>query len=205
MKEREQSKIIISSYFVILISGYLKTINPWFETLKVTTILSGFWWLYFNYLWKLPVFKKLVFKENLNGIWFGTYESVNLKSDEGIQCTGEIAVRIHQTYLNIGIKTLTKRFNNFSFAETLKYENNNNLYRLHYFYSQKESKEFEPTSRPGVSSLELKKRGKDYYLEGEFWTNHGTNGKLKVKRIDNKTVDIFEEAKKINDEQLILQ
>jgi hypothetical protein len=219
MNYKEQNKIIIISYIVsisasfiitkfitnlsglevvsshlnvptILISGLEAAISH----LNVPTILTLWWLFYFKYGWTLPGIKWIVFRVNLNGTWFGSYQSFDSKNQEA---KGEIGIRIKQDFLTISLKSFTEKFNNYSYSEEVKYEEKSETYGVVYVYSQKENNILDTSQRNGTSELTLKKSDDTLYLEGVFWTAHGTNGKLSVRKITEKQIDTFKETKSI--------
>ncbi|WP_430923045.1 hypothetical protein [Paenibacillus xylanexedens] len=111
---------------------------------------------------------------------------------------GEISIRIHQDFLNISVITQTERYSNYSYSEELKYDDKSDKYGIVYVYSQKENNSLDLNQRNGTTELRVITIEKVLHLEGEFWTIHGTKGILKTKKISNKKIDTFKEAKKIN-------
>ncbi|MDF2586367.1 MAG: hypothetical protein K0S41_208 [Anaerocolumna sp.] len=205
MDKNTQLKIVTISYIISVVGSfiinYLKIKNIDFhgvvDAIKVSSILT-FWWLfYFKIGWKIPILKKVLFRINLEGTWFGTYESCSIK--ENITYSGEIALRIKQDFLNVSIISFTDKFKNYSYSEELKYEEKSNMHELVYVYSQKENSISDRNSRNGASELKLilNNTNNTQKLEGDFWTSVGSRGVLKVTKISKKVVSSFEEAKKI--------
>jgi hypothetical protein len=203
MDYKEQNKIIIISYIVSISANFiinifivnLPDLNVLINSLRVTSILT-FWWLfYFKYGWKLPIVKWIIFRVNLNGTWFGKYQSFDSKNQE---YRGEIGIRIKQNFLTISLKSFTRKFDNYSYSEDIRHDEKSGAYGVVYVYSQKENSVIDTYQRNGTSELMLKEVGDKLYLEGTFWTVHGTKGKLSVRRITEKQIDTFEEAKNIS-------
>jgi hypothetical protein len=205
MKYKEQNQIIFISYFVSISASFIITkfitnfsgLEIVISNLKVSTILT-FWWLfYFKYGWTLPGLNKLIIpRVNLNGTWFGSYESLDNQNQEA---KGEIGIRIKQDFLTISLKSFTEKFNNYSYSEEVKYEEKSDTYGVVYVYSQKENNILDISHRNGTSELTLKKIGDRLCLEGTFWTVHGTKGKLSVTRITKKQIDTFKETKSLSE------
>ncbi len=203
MKDKEQMKIVSISYFVGVIFSYvlswIKVINFEFygiiSALKVSTILSIWWLTYFNLFWKIPILRKLVYRENLNGTWYGTYESVDKKSNKTY--SGKIILRIKQDFLNISVISYTERYTNYSYSEEVTYDSKSHLTGIVYVYSQKENNICDLAQRNGTAQLKVLKDRSKYKLDGEFWTIMGSSGQLKVERISKKSVDSFESGEKI--------
>src|SRR5690349_658794 len=90
--------------------------------LKIPTLISVIvfiWALYFTWGWKIPFLRKLVFKENLNGTWFGTYHSKGITSNTEFK--GEIALVIRQSFLSLNVTSYTDKYVNNSFGEALNH------------------------------------------------------------------------------------
>jgi len=155
--------------------------------------LSVWWIFYFKYGWKIKHLNKILYRINLNGTWFGDYESSDLNGEKIYK--GKIGLRINQSFLNISVESFTEKYSNFSYSEEVKYEEKSNRHGLIYVYSQKDNHDFQLNQRNGTSELVVSNYKNDILLEGEFWTVHGTRGKLRVKRITSKIIDTFSEAK----------
>ena len=200
-----QLKIVTISYVVSIVASFflnfLKVNNIDFHgvisAVKVSTILTGWWMFYFRMGWKIPLLQKILYKINLEGTWFGTYESISQKDNKKYK--GEIGLRIKQDFLTISIISFTEKYRNFSYSEELKYEEKSNMHELVYVYSQKENSISDRDSRNGASELKLMfdNARNIQRLEGDFWTCIGSKGVLKVSKISKKVVDTFEEAKEI--------
>lgn len=205
MKYKEQNQIIFISYLVSISASFIITkfisnfsaLEIVLSNLKVSTILT-FWWLfYFKYGWTLPVLNKLIIPRiDLNGTWFGSYES---RDNQNQEVKGEIGIRIKQDFLTISLNSFTEKFNNYSYSEEVKYEEKSDTYGVVYVYSQKENNILDISQRNGTSELTLKNIGDTLCLEGTFWTVHGTKGKLSVTRITKKQIDTFKETKSISE------
>ena len=205
MKKNMQLKIVTISYVVSIVASFflnfLKVNNIDFHgvigAVKVSTILTGWWMFYFRMGWKIPLLQKILYKINLEGSWFVTYESISQKDNKKYK--GEIGLRIKQDFLTISIISFTEKYRNFSYSEELKYEEKSNMHELVYVYSQKENSISDRDSRNGASELKLMfdNARNIQRLEGDFWTSIGSKGVLKVSKISKKVVDTFEEAKEI--------
>ena len=203
MRFGEQKRIVLISYLVgillNLLIGFIIGNFPGTEAIissvKTISILTVWWWFYFKIGWKLPLIKKILPRINLNGTWFGEYESRNEKKEVS---SGEIAVRIKQDYLSISLNSFTKKYHNYSYSEELKYDKKSDIHGIVYVYSQKENNILDTARRNGTSELTLKNINNEHWLEGDFWTIHGTQGKIRVRRISKKHIDTFGEAKSVD-------
>jgi len=205
MNYQEQNKIIFISYIVSISASFIITkfitnlseLEGVISHLNVPTILTLWWLFYFKYGWRLPGINKLIISRvDLNGTWFGSYKSLDSKNQEA---KGEIGIRIKQDFLTISLKSFTEKFNNYSYSEEVKYEEKSDTSGVVYVYSQKENNILDTSQRNGTSELTFKKIGDELYLEGIFWTAHGTKGELSVRRITKKQIDTFKETKSISE------
>jgi hypothetical protein len=203
MKKEELLRLVYISY-LISIAGtigldYLIVNNLNFNgivsAIKVSSLLTIWWSFYFKLGWKIPFLRSILYRINLNGTWYGTYESVS-PAKKGIS-NGNIVLRINQKFLDISIISYTDKFINYSYSEELKYEEKSNTHGLVYVYSQKENSPLDLSARNGTTELKVVKCDDTYKLEGEFWTILGSIGKLKVIRISEDIIDSFAEGKKL--------
>ena len=202
MNYKEQNRIILTSYIVSISANFIikqfiinvPNLEILFSSLRVTTILTVWWIFYFKYGWRLPVLKWIIFRMDLNGTWFGSYQSIDSRNRK---YKGEIGIRVKQDFLSISLKSFTEKFENYSYSEEIKYDEKSDTYGVVYVYSQKENNILDTSHRNGTSELTLKKVDDALYLEGTFWTIHGTKGSISVKRITNKQIDTYKEAKSI--------
>lgn len=203
VNKEEQLKIVKISYIISIIFSiiidYLKVnsfnMNGIISAIKVSTILTFWWGFYFKKGWKIKILNKILYRINLNGTWYGTYESVSANKKDRYE--GKIIVRIKQDFLNISIISYTEKYINYSHSEMLKYDEKSDTYGLVYVYSQKENDPFDLESRNGTSELTVINYDDDYKLKGEFWTILGSVGKLDLTRISTIHVDSFEKGKKL--------
>ncbi|MFZ0931156.1 MAG: hypothetical protein WAN11_21295 [Syntrophobacteraceae bacterium] len=168
------------------IEGY-KTISSFFSV----TIIG--WGLYFYYGWKLPGLRAIIYKSNLNGTWMGTYFSKNIVSGE--EYNGEIALVIRQTFLNLNVKSYTDKFLSYSFAETILHHRESRSNQLIYMYSQNQFDPVDEGVRRGSTELHLVCESKSDKLFGDFYTNVGSHGKLKVVHMSAEHFDSFVDIK----------
>jgi len=199
MKEDELNRIIKVTIYIciviLLIQVFrgidLKTIDGVKSILSLTTIIPFFWAFYFGFGWKVKGLNKILYKENINGTWFGKYESKMLET--GQEFKGDIALVIKQNYIRVKVILITDKFKSFSFSEDLNNEDDKN--QLVYIYSQDEFSFNDHSTRKGATDLELVKGSDKSELYGKFWTNHGSVGHLTVNKISDKHIMVFEEAK----------
>lgn len=201
MSKKEQLMIVSISYLISIAGSfglsYLKVNNLDFfgllSAFKVSTLLTVWWIFYFKFGWRIPVLNKILYRINLSGTWYGTYESARPDNNESYK--GNIVLRIYQDFLKISIISFTEKYINYSYSEEIKYEDKSNTHGLVYVYSQKENNPFDLDARNGTSDLKVLRYQDTYKLEGEFWTILGTKGILKVLKVSDKIVDSFMDGK----------
>ena len=162
------------------------------------SILSGIviWWTcYFSFLWKWKGFRRILYKENLNGTWLGEYNSNSLTDGKVYQ--GEIVIVIRQNFLNLNVKSFTEQYINYSFGEAVNYDSKSESHQLVYLYSQSQFKPIDDNIRKGASELKLLMEPNELKLFGSFWTNHNSKGTLSLKRISEIHCTSFKEAKNL--------
>ncbi|WP_053361937.1 hypothetical protein [Bacillus sp. FJAT-27251] len=204
MKGEESQRIVIITFCIsllfvlvqVLIGSELLSFSGIKAAFSATLVLSAWWWFYFNYGWKIKLFNLILYKENINGTWFGNYESKDL--EKGTIYKGEICLVIKQNFLNIKITSITNRFKSYSYSEELNCKDEKK--QLIYVYSQDEISSDDHNIRKGTSELELTKFEGKSELYGKFWTNTGTIGSLTFTQISNKHIMFFDKAKKIFEE-----
>ncbi|WHT39702.1 hypothetical protein QNH98_03190 [Myroides sp. mNGS23_01] len=133
---------------------------------SIISIIVVFWMFYISIGWKWPLLKHIVYKENINGTWLGTYFSKDFTTDN--KYNGEIVIVIRQTFLRIDVKSHTERFINYSFSESFSYDEKSDTNQLIYLYTQNQ---FDPTDdnyRKGTSELILHLNVNQKELTGDF-------------------------------------
>ena len=210
MKYGEQIRIVTISYgagillnFLIeLVLDYIAAHDMVFGdvvcgSVRVVSILTGWWLFYFKFGWRLPYLKRILFRIDLNGTWYGEYISRDYK--DGSCNRGTIALRIVQDFLSASLISQTRAYQNYSYSEEVKYDKKSKKHGIVYAYSQKEKGLFDTGQRNGASELTLVFRSakEEYWLEGYFWTIHGTKGSICVKRICKRHIDSFDETKSV--------
>ncbi|HDR7594560.1 TPA: hypothetical protein QCX59_003747 [Bacillus mycoides] len=201
MDSKELKRIVLITFFVSLI-WVLIQVSIGIELLSfqgikaafsATLVLSVWWWFYFNYGWKIKWFNRILYKENINGTWFGNYESQSIET--GDVYTGEICLVIKQNYLNLNITSITEKYKNYSYSEELHLKDGKK--QLIYVYSQDELSSTDHHIRKGTSDVELIASEDNSELSGKFWTNSGTVGSMAFTKIDNGHIMFFNKAKEI--------
>ena len=159
------------------------------------TLTNFFWLFYFKWGWKWPLLKYIVYKENLNGTWLGEYKSMNTITGETFN--GETSLVIKQTFLNIGIFSLTPKYFMFSYSASVLYNADHDSIQLVYLYSQDKFNPTDGKARKGTSELRLVHGEKENKLIGTFWTNLNTIGSVEVRFVSDKHFNSFKDIKEI--------
>lgn len=154
---------------------------------KTWTFVNIFWMLYFWIGWQYSLFKKIIYRENLNGSWLGTYQSTDILTK--VEYKGDIAICINQNFFSIKINSFTEKQNTNSTSASFNFEKNS----LDYFYVQ-ETEDLHNELRKG--GAQLKFDGKN--LRGNFFTNGNTKGFLNLTRITTDKKNSFEKIKKLS-------
>lgn len=203
MEKSEQIKIVKISYVVgIIVSFFISFIKSRvidtygiISAIKVSFILTLWWTFYFEVGWKLPLLNKILYRINLNGTWYGQYKSTSVS--DGKVYKGAMVIRIKQNFLKINVTSFTNKYNNYSYSENLKYDENAERYSLIYVYSQSEKNASDLAQRNGTSNLMVVDSKDKCKLEGGFWTILGSNGRLELTRVSRKIVNSFEDGKEL--------
>ena len=205
MKIKELKRILqitIAPMFVLSVIGLLYadvnllTLSGLKKLSPIITILVLFWIFYLTIGWKLPILKYIVYKENLNGTWYGKYDSRDILNNKNYK--GEIAIVIRQTFLTINVKSFTDKYLAYSFGETLLKEEKSDSKQLVYLYSQNQFNPTDKLTRKGASELHLTDEDDNKKLFGIFWTNYNSEGNLSFIRVSKKHVKSFAKAKQFN-------
>ena len=125
MRYGEQRRIILISYVVGIFLNWLIEFIPEYvvgtevviSSVRVVSILTGWWWFYFKIGWKLPLLNRILFRIDLNGTWFGKYKSHD--HEKGTTFYGEIAIRIVQDYLSVSLISYTNKYQSLSVTPLL--------------------------------------------------------------------------------------
>ncbi len=192
--------ILIAAVFMILTAKEFSFING-FRALSVgissTTVL---WTLYFSWGWKIWGLNKLFYRPNLNGTWSGKLKS-DWKDAQG-EPIGDIEfyIVIRQNFLSIHFMTFTDSFIGTSYSETISLNKEKGLKNLAYLYRKDTSQEDDEFLQEGATELRLIE-GKLNRLEGKYWSNRKTNGKIFVSFLSKDKVDSFQDAQELKSDE----
>ncbi|OMD37539.1 hypothetical protein [Paenibacillus odorifer] len=201
MDKEEQKRIVLITFVLsllsilvlLLINIRLISVHGIKTALSISTFLTFWWAFYFHIGWKIPILNKILYKENISGTWFGTYDSTDIKSNNSFN--GEISLVIKQNFLDLHITSYTEKYKNNSYSEMLTMDKKSERNRLVYVYSQEEVSSSDQFIRKGTSELELSLYKNKAELYGKFWTNSGTIGQLKLRNVTKDYIEFFDDAK----------
>ncbi|MFC1758509.1 hypothetical protein ACFL2H_07040 [Planctomycetota bacterium] len=202
MDENELKRVIqlsVVGTFVIASLGLLLTkANPF--TLSTVRWISGgltcvtiFWAIFFRWGWKCPVLKQVFPKPDLNGTWFGTLTSDWTDDDGNGVPQLQFAIVIRQSFLHIHATTFTDKFMARSYAESLVLDEKRGIKLIAYLYAQDTTSPGEENNREGAAELRVVEASPTV-LDGRYWSNAKTNGRIKVSRVSNGHADDFQTA-----------
>lgn len=160
------------------------------------TTTTLFWTFHFSYGWKIWCLNKIFYRPNLNGTWSGLLKS-DYKDEYGKGLDDiEFYIVIRQSFLRIHFTTFTDSFIGTSYSETISLKKETGLKNVAYLYRKETSQDDNDFLQEGAAELrlidsEIRK------LEGKYWSNRKTNGKIDVKFISEKIVDSFTDAKSL--------
>lgn len=161
------------------------------------TIVTLFWTFHFTYGWKLSGLNQIFYRPNLNGTWKGYLISDWKDSDGKTIPPKEIFIVIRQSFLRIHFTTFTDTFVGYSYSETFALKKETGLKNVAYLYRKDTSQSNEDDLREGATELRLVNDHNFKKLDGKYWTNTKTQGRIVVDFLNEKHVDSFESAKKL--------
>lgn len=209
MKKDELKLIVTISIAIATVIGlaYVMILNkPLYISNGIRAISFGitcttfFWAFYFSYGWKLWAFKKIFYRPNLNGTWCGILKS-DWKNKSGEKIGDiEFYIVIRQSFLRIHFTTFTNSFIGTSYSETLSLKKEIGLKNVAYLYRKETSLDDNEFLQEGATELRLI-NSNPRKLEGKYWSNQKTNGKIEVSFISKKIVDSFNDAKSLKNNE----
>lgn len=205
--KKEELKLIVSisiALATILGVSYILILNKSFDFSNGfraisfgITCTTFFWTFYFSIGWKIWGLDKVFYRPNLSGTWAGVLKS-DWKDKNG-NGVGDIEfyIVIRQSFLRIHFTTFTDSFIGTSYSETLSLKKETGLKNAAYLYRKETSQDENEVLQEGATELRLiesipKK------LEGKYWSNQKTNGKIAVSFISKNIVDSFNDAKNLS-------
>jgi len=160
------------------------------------TATALFWSFHFSYGWKIWGLNKLFYRPDLNGTWSGILKS-DYVDENGKTCDDiDFFIVIRQSFLRIHFTTFTNSFIGTSYSETISLKKETGLKNVSYLYRKETSQDDDDFLQEGATELRLIDSS-TRKLEGKYWSNRKTNGKIDVKFISKKIVDSFSDAKSL--------
>jgi len=158
------------------------------------TIITFFWSFYFLYGWKWWLLRKIFYRPNLNGTWQGNFVSDWGKNEGEMGDPNDFFIVIRQNFLRIHFTTYTKTFIGYSYSETLNLKKETGLKNVSYLYRKDTSQSNDDNLREGATELRLiiNEANESKKLEGKFWTNTRTQGKISVSFLTDDHLDSFD-------------
>lgn len=207
MLKKEELKNII--YLTISISSVLSIGYIYFLNLTLNgsnlfrsisfgiTLTTSFWVFYFSKGWKWPLLKNIFYRPDVNGTWKGILESDFTIDGKKID-PKEFYIVIRQSFIRIHFTTFTNDFVGMSYAETFTLNKDKGMKNVAYMYKKDSSQKNDDVLREGATELRLIISDNEKVLEGKYWSNTKTQGKISVKHISNIYVDSFNNAQKLS-------
>ena len=188
-----QALLWVSLSFSLAVSGVIYHIQGSpdlnFKTIfqilsPVVTIDLIFCWLFVDFLWKLPIFKKwLVSFPNLNGTWKGDIRTTWTDPETGERPEPIPAIlTIKQSFLNISCVMRTAEMTSRSLTSGFVLDKENQLERLVYTYDSNPIETIRERSPQhcGTMNFEIVREDGKIKLEGGYWTGRKTTGSIKM-------------------------
>lgn len=210
MKKEELQNIVsisialasISTLIYMITNNTLDLITFYRGASLSITIVTLFWVFYFSYGWKISFFdKQLFYRPNLNGTWMGTLISDWKDEDGNVKEPIEFYLVIRQSFIRMHFTTFTDDFVGVSYAETFALNKDKGLKNIAYLYRKDSTQSNDENLREGATELRLIIEGEIKKLEGKYWSNTKTEGKIKVEFLTEEHLDSFNHAKKIKGEK----
>ncbi|MGQ3677977.1 Cap15 family cyclic dinucleotide receptor domain-containing protein [Tenacibaculum discolor] len=209
MKKDELKLIVTISIAIATVFGvaYLIVLNKEFNVsdgLRAIsfgiTATTFFWAFYFSYGWKTWAFNKIFYRPNLSGTWSGILKS-DWKNENGEKIGDiEFFIVVRQSFLRIHFTTFTNSFIGTSYSETLSLKKETGLKNVAYLYRKETSQDDDEFLQEGATELRLI-NSNPRKLEGKYWSNQKTNGKIDVCFISKEIVDSFNDAKSLKNNE----
>ncbi|WP_420572262.1 hypothetical protein [Kordia sp.] len=188
--------IVVSILYIIVLKKEFnleESIRAISFGISTTTI---FWTFFFSIGWKVWGFRKIFYRPNINGTWGGILKSNWKDKDHKVIGDIEFYIIIRQSFLSIHFTTFTKSFTGTSYSETFSLQKEKGLKNVAYLYRKETSQEDDKVLQEGAAELKLID-SKVRKLQGKYWSNRKTKGKINVCFISKSTVDSFEDAKSL--------
>jgi predicted pore-forming effector associated with SMODS systems len=151
--------------------------------------VSLFWPVYVRWGWRWPLACRLFDRPDLTGTWVGEL-TTDWRGPDG-QPVGprKLVLVVRQTLLYVYVTSFTDYFIGISYAETLRINRERGLRKLVYLYARDSTAVGETWNREGVSELLIEGNPSEK-MNGQYWTNTKTGGRISVTR-QHQTCGVF--------------
>lgn len=157
------------------------------------TLTVFFWTIFFAYGWRWCGLKHIFYRPDINGTWGGELCSNWKNENNEVIPPMPFYMIVRQNFLTIHITTFTDKSCSLSYSESFNLNKKNGRKNLSYLYRAETTQGSNALlEQNGATELRLIKQDKS--LEGVYWSNAKTAGKIKVRLISKACVDSYEEA-----------
>lgn len=149
--------------------------------------------------WKHPKLAWLMGKRMVHGLWWGELRTEFKPTDSADPLPPiPIAFVVQQSYFFLTIQSYTASLPACSTLETMVVEPRSSIARLQYVFEMRRLQDAEDKITTGYGDLRL--TSGDKRLEGYYWTNSPTRGKLSLELLtrDCSGIDSFSDAEKLH-------
>jgi hypothetical protein len=157
------------------------------------SVVSLFWLVYLRWAWRWPITSRLFDRPDLGGTWIGELTTDWRGPDGNTVGPRKLVLVVRQTLLYLHVTSFTDSFIGISYAETLKVSRERGLRKLVYLYARDSTAIGESWNREGVSEL-LVQGDPSAKMDGHYWTNTKTQGRIAVVRVSTTCSESFEQA-----------
>jgi SMODS-associating 2TM, beta-strand rich effector domain len=191
------ASVAIASLLAVPHSILLQTnlVTTWVKYLGVgitiSTLLLG---LVARRAWTSPRLERWLGRQRVHGLWWGTLDTDYGKREGKVMDPIAIAFVIRQTYLTVSIQSYTSTQPARSTMENLHHDVKTTDTQMSYVFEMKRNGENKLTV--GFGQLDVIDGGSK--LDGYYWTNSPTQGRLRLRlvRRDCQKINSFEAAEK---------
>lgn len=158
------------------VSGYRALIALNTATGAVVAIWTG----YFKFLWRVPYFRRVLYRPNINGTWLGQFKS-DWTDEEGQGVPpGAFVLVVRQSFFRLAVHAFTAKQTTVSYVEMLVLNAERGTKKVAYLYDERRASAGSHGARQGAAELDLIEERTSRLLQGGFWTHGRTSGFVKV-------------------------
>ncbi|MGV3574623.1 MAG: hypothetical protein ACO1O4_05720 [Devosia sp.] len=171
-------------------------LKPFGTTVTVVTLASIF---FDKFAWKWPVINWwMVRRPPLAGTWRTELKSSYKDTATGKNVEKTVYVVINQTLLSLSVRMYTDKAKSFSISQNITMSESDNLFELAIVYQNVPDIEYRQTAGDShihygaLHLTDIKRDAKE--LSGPYWTDRGTNGRLRLVEHHSAIATSFDEA-----------